>query len=153
MRQSVSYVHKQQGTLIIVTMVVATFVIILPVSIITGSALVLGMLALFGFILYMFASLTVEVRHGRLKFWFGPGLISKTYDIEEITTVESVTNPWYYGWGIRFTPRGWLYNVSGFGAVELNLKSGKRFRIGTDEPDTLAKVIHQAIDNRNTSHS
>lgn len=149
MRQSISYIHKQQGTLIIVVISIATFVIILPVGIMTGSLISLGMLVLFGFILFMFASLTVEVRHERLKFWFGPGLISKTYEIEDIATVKSVVNPWYYGWGVRFTPRGWLYNVSGFGAVELNLKSGKRFRIGTDEPDTLAKAIHQALDNQN----
>jgi hypothetical protein len=35
----------------------------------------------------------------------------------------------------------WLWNVSGMGAVELQLKNGSRFRIGTDEPETLARAV------------
>ena len=56
-----------------------------------------------------------------------------------------VKNLWYYGWGIRFTPRSWLFNVSGFSAIELQMKSGKRYRIGTDDPDNLAKALDEAL--------
>jgi hypothetical protein len=35
----------------------------------------------------------------------------------------------------------WVWNVSGLDAVELTLRSGRRFRIGTDEPEELAKAI------------
>jgi hypothetical protein len=59
--------------------------------------------------------------------------------------VAAVTNPWYYGWGIRWTPKGPLYNVSGFEAVEIRMLSGKSFRIGTDEPDLLRQAIDKAI--------
>jgi hypothetical protein len=55
-----------------------------------------------------------------------------------------VRNRWYYGWGIRITPRGWLYNVSGLDAVELALKNGKCVRIGSDEPHALARAIDHA---------
>ena len=41
----------------------------------------------------------------------------------------------------------WLWNVSGFRAVELVFKDGKRFRIGTDEPESLIR----AIENNKTS--
>ena len=44
-------------------------------------------------------------------------------------------------WVIR---NGWLYNVSGFDAVELELASGKLCRIGTDEPGRLLHAIEQA---------
>ncbi len=54
-------------------------------------------------------------------------------------------NPWYYGWGIRLTPTGWMYNISGLDAVQLQLASGKRFRIGTDEPVQLKSAIDRAI--------
>ncbi len=40
---------------------------------------------------------------------------------------------------------GWLYNVSGTDAVELKMKNGKRYRIGTDVPGELAEAIRQAI--------
>jgi hypothetical protein len=52
-----------------------------------------------------------------------------------------VRNPWYYGWGVRLTPHGILYNVSGLNAVELLLDDGRRVRVGTDEPDALVRAL------------
>ena len=39
----------------------------------------------------------------------------------------------------------WIYNVSGFDAVEIILKNGKIYRIGTDVPSELEAAIKQAI--------
>lgn len=50
-----------------------------------------------------------------------------------------------HGWGIHFPRRGWLYNVSGFGAVEVVLKSGKTFLLGSDEPQERCLAIRRAI--------
>jgi len=61
-----------------------------------------------------------------------------------IRTCIVVRNRWWYGWGIRWTPRGWLYNVSGLAAVELTLTDGRRLRIGIDEPERLCEAIAQA---------
>ena len=36
---------------------------------------------------------------------------------------------------------GWLFNVSGLQAVEIFLRSGKKYRIGTDEPERLVEAI------------
>jgi len=52
-----------------------------------------------------------------------------------------VRNQWWWGWGIRLIPGGWLYNVSGLDAVELKMKNGRIFRIGTDEAQRLAEFI------------
>jgi plasmid stabilization system protein ParE len=49
-----------------------------------------------------------------------------------------------YGWGIRLTPSGWMFNVSGLDAVELTLRSGKRFRIGTDDPRDVIQALEKA---------
>ena len=85
-------------------------------------------------ILGTFARLTVVVDDQMIKVQFGLGIIRKTFPLQEIETCRVVRNPWYYGWGIRFTPQGWLFNVSGFSAIELRMKNGKLYRIGTDEP-------------------
>jgi len=53
---------------------------------------------------------------------------------------------WLVGWGIRWTGSGWLFNVSGLDAVELSLKSGRRFRIGTDDPRGLHTFIIQHLE-------
>jgi hypothetical protein len=39
----------------------------------------------------------------------------------------------------------WIYNVSGFDAVEIKLKNGKVYRIGTDEPKKLEQTILHLI--------
>ena len=55
--------------------------------------------------------------------------------------IAPVRNSWIHGWGIHRTPHGWLYNVSGWEAVEIALTSGKRFRLGTDEPQQLTQAL------------
>ena len=58
-------------------------------------------------------------------------------------SAKTVKNHWYCGWGIRWCLRFkmWIYNVSGFDAVEIKLKNGKTYRIGTDEPKKLEQTI------------
>ena len=89
--------------------------------------------------------LTVTVDDQRIKIQFGLRIIRKSFPLKEIETYRVVKNPWYYGWGIRFTPRGWLFNVSGFSAIELQMKNGKQYRIGTDEPDNLARALDETL--------
>jgi len=96
-------------------------------------------------ILGTFSRLTVTVDDQMIKIQFGLRIIRKTFPLKEIEAYRVVKNPWYYGWGIRFTPRGWLFNVSGFSAIELRMKNGKLYRIGTDEPDNLAKALNEVL--------
>jgi hypothetical protein len=90
---------------------------------------------------WAFSSLTVEVTPSRLVWFFGPGLLRKSIEREAITGATPVRNPWWYGWGIHLTPRGWLYNVGGLDAVELALSNGSTLRIGSDEPAALARAL------------
>ena len=96
-------------------------------------------------VLGTFSRLTVIVDDQMIKIQFGLRIIRKSFPLKEIETHCVVKNPWYYGWGIRFTPRGWLYNVSGFSAIELQMTNGKRYRIGTDDPDNLAEALDKAL--------
>ncbi len=91
--------------------------------------------------LALFYALTVEIDATHLMFRFGIGLIRKRVLLAEIVAVAPVRNSWLYGWGIHRTPHGGLYNVSGWEAVEITLASGKRLRLGTDEPRRLAQVL------------
>ena len=49
--------------------------------------------------------------------------------------------PWWYGIGVKWTPRGWVYVVSRGDALELRLKNGKAIRIGTDDLRGLAAAL------------
>jgi hypothetical protein len=140
------YEHTQRGTLIIAA-VSAAIILILAISLFAGFVWVTGMVVvILAFVLAICSTLTVSVGGKNLRIRFGPvGLIRKEWPLSEIVSVRTVTNSWYYGWGIRWTPRGPLYNVSGFQAVEVLLVSGKTFRIGTDEPDALKAAIERAL--------
>jgi len=67
--------------------------------------------------------------------------------LHDILSVKTVKNHRYYGRGIRgwLWPKMCIYNVSGFDAVEIKLKNGKIYRIGTDEPKKLEQMILQSI--------
>jgi len=95
------------------------------------------------FILASFSSLTVTVDENYLRIKFGYGIFKKKFPLNEIASAISVKNHWYYGWGIRlwFWPYMWIYNVSGFDAIEIVMKNGKIYRIGTDAPKELEAII------------
>jgi hypothetical protein len=92
----------------------------------------------------LFSTLTIAIEDGLLRASFGPGLIQKKVKLAEIASVRPIPVRWWYGWGIRLTPYGWLYNVSGWEAVEITLRNGRRFCLGTDEPENLRKAIQDA---------
>ena len=93
----------------------------------------------------LFDSLTVRVSHDLVEISFGIGIIRKQFDVGNIRRASVVKNKWYYGWGIRLTPHGWLYNVSGLDAVEILMDNGKQYRIGTDQPNELENAISTVI--------
>lgn len=135
------YHHTQSGTatrvagLAALAAAVFTFVRVgpHPVLWLVVAIAVLGVFSL--------SSMTVELDQERLTFWFGPGWIRRSFTLAEIRSWVAVRNPWWYGWGIHLTPYGWLYNVGGREAVQLELHDGRRLRVGTDEPDQLCEAI------------
>lgn len=94
-----------------------------------------------GVVLLMFSSLTIVVRDEAMDVFFGPGVIRRRIPLRRIREVRVVRTPWYYGWGIRLTPSGWLWNVSGLDGVEIRFDDGHRFRVGSDEPHALAEAL------------
>jgi len=141
----VSYRRSQFGTVVVVGL--GTAVVFLGYEILTtGWQLLTGLLLLLLLVgLALYHSLTIEIRDGMLACFFGPGLIRRQFRLEEIVAARRVRNHWYNGFGIRRIASGWMYNVSGLDAVEISLKSGKHFRMGTDRPAEVVKAITDAL--------
>ena len=99
------------------------------------------------FILASFTSLQVIIDEKYLRIKFGYGIYQKKFSLNDVISAKTVKNHWYYGWWIRvwLWPKMWIYNVSGFDAVEIKLKNGKVYRIGTDEPKKLEQTILHLI--------
>ena len=89
----------------------------------------------------LFWGLTVEVNKDVVRLYFGFGIIHRSILHEHIAMVTQVRNRWWWGFGIRWTPHGWMWNMSGLDAVELTYHNGKKFRIGTDEPEALLEAL------------
>ncbi len=164
------YEHTQVGRTIIAS-VLLVMIVIIATQFVLGGYLVLGsqpiapgegiafviggilvplaVLLILVFAVLCFGTLTIGVYDDAVRIRFGPiGLFKREFPLSEIATAAAVTNPWYYGYGLRWTPRGPLYNVAGKYAVEIGLYSGKNVRIGTDEPDLILQAIEQAKKGR-----
>ena len=93
----------------------------------------------------LFGTLTTVVDSGSVVVQFGPlGLIHDRFEVADITSARVVRNSPLYGIGMRYIPHGRLWNVWGLDAVELQLRNGTRFRIGTDEPQALLAALRQS---------
>jgi hypothetical protein len=89
-----------------------------------------------------FYSFTIQIADGKLTFWFGFGVGRKSFPIEKIQSVETVKDPWYYLWGIKSIPGGWLYSIAPGGlAIELILKDNRVIHLGTNRPEVIKQVL------------
>ena len=139
------YKHTQIGFFLL-TAYGAVILIIISLFIFTNfkQEAMFGLIVML-IVLGVFAVMTVKVSDQKMKIQLGLGAIRKEFPIKDIETYRVVTHPWYYGWGIRYTPRGWIFRVSGNSGIELQMKSGKLYQVGTDEPQKLAGAINQAL--------
>lgn len=102
--------------------------------------------AIFMLIGLLFYSMKTIVDDSRVCVIFGIGLIRKSIYFSNIESVVRVRSKWYYGWGIRLIPSGWLFNVSGLDGVDIKRKNDVSvIRIGTKKPDLLRKAIFEGI--------
>jgi len=90
---------------------------------------------------WMFRSMTIEISDTDLAWYFGSGFPRKRVPRNDVVSAEAIRTSFLNGWGIHYTTRGWLYNVSGYGAVAVTLRNGKRFCLGSDEPEELARQL------------
>jgi hypothetical protein len=139
------YRHTQFGSAIVVgcgaiglaLVLAAAFLPQVAVNLLVGAAALL-------LSTFIFSKLTIAIEDGGLQASFGPGLIRKKVKLADIASVRPIPVRWWHGWGIHLTSHGWLYNVSGWQAVEITLRDGRRFSLGTDEPEDLVKAIQEA---------
>jgi hypothetical protein len=139
------YERTQVGYIIIV--VIASVMLLLGIVFANAGINWIAIMAMLiiGVVLVLFSSLTVVITEEYLEIRFGYGLIRKRFKLKDIESCQVVRNPWYYGWGIRLTPHGWLYRVSGRDAVEIKIRNGKKYRIGTNTPDELREALMREI--------
>ena len=142
------YKHRQVGVAILVATGLAAAVCLLLASVSntpSGRLISLSVAGALAVCSVIFSLLTVELSQDYLSWHFGPGVLHKKVPMAEMADVTVTRTRFIHGWGVHLTGDGWLYNVSGFGAVKITLRSGKTFLLGSDEPEALCAVIRRAI--------
>ena len=138
---------KQTGwAIVIISIVVCVFMAIAAFYL--GQAqsetvmMSISIIIVFGLVLALFSTLETTVSEKDIKIKFGVGLIKKTIPLDSIESMTVVRNKFWYGWGIRLTPHGWLWNIAGYDAVEFVLKdNARKFRLGcADAKELMAEI-------------
>jgi len=144
------YKHTQVGYLNLVALgascLAGIFWLLTGRSIVAAVVLAFPVLAM-----VVFSTLTIVIDDEMLCWYFSLRLFRKCLPLRGIRSCATVRNPMRYGWGIRRTPYGMLYNVSGLEAVEIQLESGERVRIGSDEASLLCGVITRILGQASAS--
>jgi len=143
-RASIVYRRTQAGTAAIVLLGAALAFAVSTMVWISVHPVAVTSAVVFTLSLALFPSLTVEVTDTAVRLRYGLGPIGRTFPLADIRSVRPVRNHWYYGWGIRWTPHGWLFNITGLDAVEIVTAERRTYRIGTGEPKQLASAIESA---------
>jgi hypothetical protein len=142
------YRHTQFGWVIAagtVAGLAAATLLTVSLSAPTISAARWMIVALFGILaaaFVLFATLTVEVDAQGVRIRFGVGLIRRSVPAADIVRCDIVRTPIWWGWGLHWTPSGWLYNVSGRDAVRIEVRRERAVMVGSDD----APALKQAID-------
>lgn len=111
-------------------------------------ALILGAIIL-GLLVYMIlftTLLTVRVTSTGVQIICGIGYPKKSFSVEEILNVMQVQNRGFQRYGFnRRIPNGRNFSINNPDAVELQLRNGKKCRIGCDEPEKLLAAIQKVM--------
>ena len=144
------YRHRQVGWklaagVIVGLMLAAGLVSVLSTATREASRLVYGLFGVLIVALLLFATLTVTVDGSEIRVVFGIGLVRKTIELADVIKCEPVGVRTLWGWGLHWTPGGWLYNVGGRDAVRIVLAGERAVIVGTDDVRGLAAAIEAPV--------
>ena len=139
------YQHKQYAIFIFVILGWIGAFIALAWNLIGADIPLMVFSAILVLVAFLFHGLTIKVSDKTVCWAFGPGVFGKTVTFDEIESVRAVSNSFRHGIGLRITHDGWVYSVSGFSAVELAMKDGTHYRLGTNDQEGLFAALREHI--------
>lgn len=95
-------------------------------------------------VLFIIIRLITTIDNEGIHMRFFP-LLKRSWKWEEIKSVKPIQYGFVGGWGIRlWTPYGTVYNIKGNQGLAIELKSGKKIMIGTQQLDVLTEQLQAA---------
>jgi hypothetical protein len=139
------YSHTQVGYVMLTLLTLGTFCTTFWMIYLGFSWIAFFSLVVLDVSLILFSTLTVEISDGILDVKIGPGILHKRFNLTDVRDCFIPSSLLHPTIGERLMPEGWLYNLSGRHAVELKMKNGRYYRIGTDVPSELAEHIRASL--------
>jgi hypothetical protein len=147
------YEHTQWAPMYLLMLLPGLSVLFLAI-VVSGQAevLLVSLLASAGLVgtAYSFRKLHVVDEGDVLAIRFGPiPVFRKRIPYDRIVAAEADRTTVVDGWGIHWVPgRGWTYNLWGFDCVRLTCADGRTIRVGTDDPEGLARFLKRKLGAR-----
>lgn len=144
MDRAVLYRHSQAGPPLVWILACCWWIPLVLLSALNdpGSApYLLGLFPVLTLIYVGFLRLTVIVDRAEILLVYTFGWPRRRIDRGRVNSAVPERIPLWYGWGIRRTPKGWMWNVWGRDAVLVTLTGGGGFLIGTDDPGGLVAAL------------
>ncbi len=136
------YRKTQIGNLIIFSFLGALVILLwfVPRQMVTERMIFGGLLIV---TLSLFYSMTIVITPEHLIFSMGIGLIRKKIPLSSIEACVPTRISIIHGWGIKILRGGLQFNVTGLKAVDIKLKNGRFYRLGTPEPEKICQIIEE----------
>jgi hypothetical protein len=146
MKERVLYEHRQVGWITVIALFAIAVLICVAAAISAPSERTLSysLVPIMLVVAALFSTLTVRVTDKRVMWYFGVSGIGRSVALTEITSIRAIKTSILEGWGIHLTWHGWVWNVSGFNAVQIILRSGTRFAVGTPDPQAVIDAVQSA---------
>lgn len=146
MNERVLYEHRQVGWITVIALFLIAVLICCAAAISAPSERTLSysLVPIMLVVAALFSTLTVRVTDKRVMWYFGVSGIGRSVALTEITSIRAIKTSIFEGWGIHLTWHGWVWNVAGFNAVQIILRSGTRFAVGTPDPQAVIDAVQSA---------
>lgn len=144
--KKIKYKQDQYGTLLNIILLISIIQLIF-VSIVASntskSVIFEATIVLLLTVWLFFYKLTIIIDDKAIYAIFGIGLLKKKIPLSQIdlSTLEIVKPSLLTGIGIRYTKKGWLWNVKFGKAIYFKTKNGKTFFVGTDDADKIKTLL------------
>ncbi len=140
-----SFAMRESGAFLVLAILMLTapamIALVLRHHFVAASCLALFMIAA----AMPFSSLQVLVRDERLRVKLGGIITVRNVALADIAGIQRFVPPSLAGLGIRLLSKGTLYTVTMGDAVEIRLRNGTRFFVGSETPDAMCLRIQSAI--------
>ena len=127
MDRAVLYRHSQAGPPVIWIVVCCWWIpvaLLMAVNDAARAPYLVGLFPVLSLIYVGFLRLTVTVTGAEILLAYTFGWPRRRIDRSRVISAVPERIPLWYGWGIRRTPKGWMWNVWGRDAVRITITDG-----------------------------